>query len=140
MASRGKTWTGKNWYYRKKEVREKPNKLQANSPEATEQVVPEHNVLPIVALRDAVVNIVDFGIVQCHAKEGNDAVVPSVVESGQDGANDEKDDGRGGVKLHAQRPTIQKARKDVIVLAKEEFHGMDVDGVHGSSAAIARRK
>jgi hypothetical protein len=103
-------------------------------------MVPEHNVLPIVALRDAVVNIMDFGIVQSHTKEGDDAVVPSMVESGQDGANDEKDDGRGGVKLHAQRPTIQKARKDVIVLAKEEFHGMDVDGVHGSSAAIARRK
>ena len=116
------------------------NQTATNSPEATEQVIPEHNVLPIIALWDAVVDIVDFGIVQCHTKEGDDAVVPSMVQSGKDGANDEEDDGRGGVKLHAQRPTIQKARKDVIVLAKEEFHGMDVDGVHGSSAAIVRRK
>ena len=103
-------------------------------------MIPEHNVLPVVALWDAMVNVVNLGIVQCHAKEGDDTVVSSMVQSGKDCANDEKDDGRGSMQFHTQCPTIQKARKDVIVLAKEEFHWMDIDGVDGGSARTARKK
>ena len=97
-------------------------------------MIPEHNVLSIIALWDAMVNVVNLGIVQCYPKEGDDTVVPSMVQSGKDCANDEKDDGRGSMQFHTQCPTIQKARKDVIVLAKEEFHWMDIDGVDGGSA------
>lgn len=97
-------------------------------------MIPEHNVLPIVALWDAMVNVVNLGIVQCYAKEGDDTVVPSMVQSGKDCTNDEKDDGRGSMQFHTQWPTIQKARKDVIILSKEEFHRMDIDGVDGGSA------
>ena len=103
-------------------------------PEAAKQMIPKHNVLSIIALWDAMVNVVNLGIVQCHAKEGDDTVVPSMVKSSKDCTNDEKDDGRGSMQFHAQRPTIQKARKDMIILAKEEFHGMDIDGVDGGSA------
>ena len=103
-------------------------------------MIPKHDVLPIVALWDAMVNVVNLGIVQCHAKEGDDTVVPSMVQSGKDCSNDEKDDGRGSMQFHAQCPTIQKARKDMIILAKEKFHWMDIDGVDGGSARTARKK
>lgn len=103
-------------------------------------MIPKHYVLSIVALWDAMVDVVDLGIVQCHAKEGDDTVVPSMVQSGKDCANDEKDDGRGSMQFHAQCPTIQKARKDMIILAKEEFHGMDIDGVDSGSARKVQKK
>ena len=96
-------------------------------------MIPKHDVLPIVALWDAMVNVVNLGIVQSYAQKGDNAVVTSMVQSGKDCANDEKDDGRGGMQFHTQSPTIQKTRKDMIVLAKEEFHGMDIDGVDGGS-------
>jgi len=57
-----------------------------------------------------------------------------MVQPRKDGANDEEDYGRGGVQFHTQCPTIQEARKDMIVLPKEELHRMDIDGVHGGSA------
>lgn len=103
-------------------------------------MVPEHDILSVVALWDAVVNVVNLGVVQCHAKEGDDAVVPSMVKTGEDRANDEKDYGRGSMQFHAQCPTIQKARKDMVILAKEEFHGMDIDGVDGGSARKLQKK
>ena len=84
------------------------------------------------------VDVVNLGIVQRHAKEGDDAVIPSMVQSGKDGANDEEDNGRGGVQFHTQCPTIQKARKDVVILSKEEFHGMNIDGVDGGSAKVQK--
>ena len=106
-----------------------------NLPVGSKDVVPKHRVLSVVALRDAVVDVVGFGVVERDAtEERNDDIVPGVIQSGDDRPDAQKEEGTGDVNLHVQHPTTQKERPEMVVFSQNVFDGMHVDGIFVGTA------
>lgn len=100
-------------------------------PERTHYIVPQHDVLPVVRVRDGVVRIVRSNTKDGHVRKRHvqECEVKSrMVKCSQRAAEDEEEDARERMYVH-EVVRDQKDGEQVVVLAKEEFEGMHVDRV-----------
>jgi hypothetical protein len=64
--------------------------------------------LSIVALRDAMMDIVRLGIIKVESKERNTNVKSSVIQASKESTHGQKD--KNGNHVHMKEPTKQKQR------------------------------
>jgi hypothetical protein len=86
-------------------------------------------------LRNAVVDIVGFGIKDFDSEDRNHNVKARVIQSGHDATRHQKQENAQNVNLKATGRTTQKQGPKVIVFAKEELNRMDIDGIDIGPAA-----
>ena len=96
-------------------------------------MIPKHNVLTVITLWDAMVDIVHFGIVQGDSKERNDLVVASMVKTCQDTTNSEKQDTCYNMDLKSKSVTTQVERQQMIVLSEEKLNGVNIHRINVGS-------
>jgi hypothetical protein len=77
-------------------------------PISSKYVIPKHGVLSIVGLRNAVVDIVGFGIKDFDAEERNDNVKARVIQSSRDATYHQKQEYTQNMNLKVTGRTTQK--------------------------------
>lgn len=58
-----------------------------------------------------------------------------MIETSKYGAQYQKEDNCGGMYLHVQSSTVKEACKNVIVLSKEKFYRMNINGIDSGTAS-----
>ena len=94
---------------------------QKDLPKGTKDVVPEHDVLTVVALWNTVVDIVHLRIIDCQSKYRNDNVVARVIEAGQYSTDRQEQNTSNNVDLETQGIAAKEKRQKMIVFSQEKL-------------------
>ncbi len=97
--------------------------------ERAKDVVPEHEILPVVRLGEPMVHIVIPHFIQSTTPPGRRHVKPRVIQRRQKPS--QNDEHQRGVDMDRDhKPGHQPQGKQMIVLSDQKFNGVDVDGIY----------
>lgn len=100
----------------------------------SKDIVPEHGVLPVVALGNPMVDIVGLGIVNGHSQYLEGEIESGVVQARENPTQRQKEESAHNVEFKVHHSAVQKDSEQVVVFTEGELDGMDIDGIDGGSA------
>ena len=98
-------------------------------PIGSKNAIPQHRILSVVTLRNAVMNIMRLGVKDVDASDAESDVEPRVVQTGDDAANGQEQQACHHMNSDKEA-AAEKQGQEMIVFTQKVLKGVDVDGVY----------